>query len=160
MLFADDVLLFKPICVPRDVKDFQEDIDKLFNWTKQNHLQINIRKTKTIVISRKCPQNFIPCVLYVDNNPISIVKIYKYLGIVISNDLSWFAHIETISCKAWWLLGFIYCTFLSRYNAATTIKLYKSQVVLSWTMHVLFGTLTSKKTRKHWSRFNFLLPEW
>ena len=33
MLFADDVLLFKPICVPRDVKDLQEDIDKLFNWT-------------------------------------------------------------------------------------------------------------------------------
>ena len=131
MLFADDILL-------------QRDVDKLSNWTKQNYLQINNQNIKTMVTSRKRPQNTILCRLFLDD----VVKNYKYLGVVIVDDLTWSAHIETITCKVRRLMGFIYhnsCPIVNSLLPSNSTNHKSSQY---WIRHVLSGTHITKRTRK------------
>ena len=62
MLFADDIMLFKPISVSHDAALFQADVNLVNDWVSNNHLTI---KTKFMLISRQCklPKNFPPIAL-------------------------------------------------------------------------------------------------
>ena len=59
-LFADDILLFKPIKSDSDFCDFQKDIDAISNWTVANHLTLNANKTKFILISHTRKSQCLP----------------------------------------------------------------------------------------------------
>ena len=45
MLYTDDTLMYKPLRSLLDTRAFQQDIDKISNWIKANHLTINVLKT-------------------------------------------------------------------------------------------------------------------
>ena len=51
LLYADDTLLYKPICGPKDLTSFQDDINLLSDWVVDNHLAVNPLKTKFMFIS-------------------------------------------------------------------------------------------------------------
>ena len=74
MLFADDIMLFKPISVSHDAALFQTDVNPVNDWVFNNHLTINTNKTKFMLISRrrKIPKNFPP--LYLNNVQIESVS--------------------------------------------------------------------------------------
>ena len=52
-IFADDIMIYRPILMPEDFALLQSDIDKLASWTEQNFLQFNADKCKFMLISRK-----------------------------------------------------------------------------------------------------------
>ena len=52
-VYADDMLLYKPISCQEDFAALQNDIDKLEFWTTTNQLQFNTSKCKYMVVSRK-----------------------------------------------------------------------------------------------------------
>jgi len=59
-MFADDVLLYKPITARSDLIAFQNDVDTIGHWSLLNHLSLNTNKTKFMLISRskhysQCP---------------------------------------------------------------------------------------------------------
>ena len=58
-----------------------------------------------------------------------IVESYKYLGVVISSDLSWTPHIQQICMKARKILGLLYRN-LAKYasESSTILKMYKALV--------------------------------
>ena len=146
-LFADDILLFKPIKSDSDFCDFQKDIDAISNWTVANHLTLNANKTKVMLISRnrksQCPSFSL--------NGIQIEKVrhFKYLGIWLSDDLTWSKHIESVCCKARRVLGYIYRTFSPHCSTESILHLYKTQVLPIWTH-------TSRRTRYFWRASNTL----
>ena len=45
-LYADDILLFKPIRKKEDYKDIQQDIDTLYTWSASSRLIFNPEKCK------------------------------------------------------------------------------------------------------------------
>ena len=45
-LFADDIMIYRPICTSEDLAMSQSDIDSLTSWTTQNFLQFNADKCK------------------------------------------------------------------------------------------------------------------
>ena len=107
---------------------FQSDIDLISNWSKQNHLTLNASKTKFMLIFRSRQQCNLPSFL-LDSVPLDQVAHFKYLGVWISDDLSWSKHVSAISCKARRLLGFIFRTFSPHCSPETIITLYKAQVL-------------------------------
>ena len=59
LLFADDIILYKPVSNDLDTINFQADVDVVANWAKLNHLELNSRKSKLMFITRshvsQCP---------------------------------------------------------------------------------------------------------
>ena len=101
-------MLFKPISVSHDATLFQADVNLVTDWFSNNHLTINTNKTKFMLISRrrKLPKKFPP--LYLNNVQIESVSHFRYLGVWISDDLTWSKHVETICCKARRILAGLY----------------------------------------------------
>ena len=74
----------------KDLLTFQCDVNLISQWTLQNHLSLNCNKTKYMFI----PVANFP--IYVNNNQIERVYGYKYLGVWISDDLTWTERIDSI----------------------------------------------------------------
>ena len=93
------------------------------DWVCNNHLTINANKTKFMLIShrRNLPKNF--PTLYINNIQIDSVSHFKYLGIWISEDLTWSKHVESICCKAHRILGYMFRTFSPHCNQDSIIAL-------------------------------------
>ena len=53
ILYADDILIFKPISSPADMSSFQSDLDLISSWLSSHFLQINSSKSKYIFFSHK-----------------------------------------------------------------------------------------------------------
>ena len=97
VLYANDTTLYKPLSLSSDLSDFLADINTIHNWFINNHLSTNASKTKAMVISTK--KNPYPEMqLYLDNQVIERVSSAKFLGILISESLSWSLYIDHM-CK-------------------------------------------------------------
>ena len=111
VLYADDMLLFKPISSENDYSNLQGDVDSLKDWSASHFLTFNPSKCKYMLLSKKNKPTKIPSVLTIDNIPIERTNLNKYLGIVLTSNLTWSEHIHCICSKAKKLLGLFYRQF-------------------------------------------------
>ena len=100
LLYADDILLYHPICCLDDYVHLQQNIDKLYIWSEVNLLRFNPAKCKYIVISRKRNPLLPVRGLNINGNALIKVYHYKYLGVWLSHNLSWSKHIEETCISA------------------------------------------------------------
>ena len=74
----------------------EKETADLTTWCKDNSLLLNGEKTKEMVVDF-CPQRprtYTP--LLIDRTPVERVSNFKYLGVHISEDLSWTVHTDTM----------------------------------------------------------------
>ncbi len=69
-------------------------------WCQDNCLSLNMRKTKELIVDfrKRQQQPYTP--LMISGTPVERVSSFKYLGVNISEDLTWTAHIQTQVKKA------------------------------------------------------------
>ena len=126
-LYADNMLLYKPVRSLEDFRHLQSDIDRISDWVSCNHLTLNSSKCKTMIISRKRnPAQ--PPQLILNGTPLEQVETFKYLGVLLSSELSWSTHIESICTKARKLIGLLYRRFYGNVNQQTLYNLYTTLV--------------------------------
>ena len=126
LLFADDTLIYQPICSRQDELLLQADLDALGRWSESNGMKLNTNKsimhmtrsTKTIAL----PQYSI------HGLPLTIATTYKYLGITINNSLTWNDHVNSVVAKANRTLGFIWHT-AGGTSTKALMSLYRSLVI-------------------------------
>ena len=99
-MFADHLLLYKPISQPNDFQAVQEDITDVEQWSTANHLTLNPSKCKYLIISRQARPLQPESALILNGHILSRVDVYKYLGILLSSDLSWSPHVDAICSKS------------------------------------------------------------
>ena len=110
-MYADDILLMKPIRGFNDFIHLQRDIDIIANCIDNLRLSLNTAKCKYIIVSRK-KQPTIPLMgLHLNNDILEQVTSYRYLGVLISQRLSWSEHIQQICSKGRRLVGMLYRQF-------------------------------------------------
>ena len=80
------------------------------------------------MISRKRNPLQPVCPLVLNGENLDKVESYKYLGILLTSDLSWSAHISNICAKARQILGLIYRRFYGYADSDTIKQLYISIV--------------------------------
>ena len=126
-LYTDDMLLYKPVKLPEDFKHLQSDIDHISDWVSSNNLTLNPNKCKFMIISRK--RNSVqPPQLILNDTPLEQVETFKYLGVLLSSELSWSVHIESICTKASKLIGLLYRRFYGNVNQQSLYSLYTTLV--------------------------------
>ena len=74
-------------------------------------------------VTRKRP-GICPPTLYLCCQPLQEVDSYKYLGILLSSDLSWAQHIQSICGKAKKLVGLIYRRFSQHSSPESLLQMY------------------------------------
>ena len=104
--YVDDSTLFE-ICNTTEISEIQESIDKAADWTSMNCMKINSKKSKEMIISFTPDVNFKKSVpnIIIEGIPVEVVKYAKLLGVILSDDLTWNMHVDSIVKKL--LKGFI-----------------------------------------------------
>ena len=127
-MYADDILLYRPISSPSDYHLLQTDIDTLSSWTTHNYMTFNVSKCKVMHISRKRNQHSPPSPLSLNGTILDVVPTFKYLGVLISSDLSWSEHIQGVCNKARKILGLLYRRYCQHSDSSILRQLYLSLV--------------------------------
>ena len=110
MLYADDILLFKPINTNAELEDFQGDLYQVTNWIQRHGLTPNHQKTQYLPISRS--RNRPTLTISLNGQTLNPSSEVKYLGVTLTQNLSWSTpHIENISKSSKQLLGRIHMNF-------------------------------------------------
>ena len=92
--YIDNSMLFE-VCDRKGVYVIQESVDIAASWTEQNDMNINLEKSKEIIISVAQDGNFrrtIPTIK-IDGRDIAQVCHATLLGVTISQDLTWNKHV-------------------------------------------------------------------
>ena len=99
--YVDDITLFE-ICNMNEVSEIQESIDIAVDWTSKDCMKMNSKKSKEMIISFTHDVNFkkyIPNII-IEGNPVEVVDHAKLLGVILSDDLTWNMHVDSIVKKA------------------------------------------------------------
>lgn len=124
-LFADDCIVFKEVVGDSDHLSLQKTVLAIADWCERWGMDINPNKTVLLRITRKKVPRFHSYILH--NHPILEVESYKYLGVTLTNKLTWSTHIADICSSAVKKLWFIKRK-LRNSPVSTRITAYKACV--------------------------------
>ena len=124
VMYADDILLYRPIRQASGYQLLQQDVEALGTWANNNYLRFNPLKSKVMVLSRKIHPVPAPSYFSLNGSRLGIVDSVKYLGITIYSDIFW---TKTISSKARKLVGLLFRQF---YRCADTDIILKLHIAM------------------------------
>ncbi len=108
--FADDTTVIGLI-TDNDETAYREEVSTPTKWCQENHLSLNIDKTKELVVDfRRQSREHTP--ITIDKTPVERVNSFKFLGVHITEDLTWSAHTDAVLKKAHILEESIYIHYL------------------------------------------------
>ncbi len=97
--FADDTVVLGLIS-NNDETAYLDEVERLTSWCQDNCLSLNVNKTKELIVDFRKTQQRPYTPLMIRWTPVERVGSFKYLGVNISKDLTWTAHIQTQHKKA------------------------------------------------------------
>ena len=105
-LFADDGLLYREIKTEADSAELQKDLNAREDW--EQTWQMHFHPEKCQVIHMCTNKRFRKYPTYkLHGHTLEAVESAKYLGVTISEDLSWTPHVDNTASKALKTLGFL-----------------------------------------------------
>ena len=114
-LFADDTRIAKEVRNETDVENFQTDLEKLYDWQKQNNMEFNSNKFEVLRYGKNDDLKQSTCYLTPNSDDIIEEKeSLRDLGIMMSNDASFSIHVELVCSKVKQKSAWILRTFNSR----------------------------------------------
>ena len=145
--FADDTALIGLISKDDD-RAFLSQVDSFVNHCDTNYLELNVSKTKEMVIDFRQARSD-PQPVDIKGSAVARVETYKYLGIVLNNKLSWGDHVDLIVKK---LNSRMYCLRkLNSFHITPEILnvFYTSTIVSVWRYClVCWGGNVSKREKR------------
>ena len=99
--YVDDSTIFE-ICNQSRASVTQDSANITAQWSSDNDMRINTNKTKEMVICFCKDRTYVESLPYIDINGTDIERVTqaKVLGVTISSDLRWNAHVGEIVAKA------------------------------------------------------------
>ena len=104
-LFADDTAMYLALSSHVEGQVLQNDLLSLEKWEKMWDMNFNPSKCQVLHVT--CLKSPIETKYFLHDTMLDSVSSGKYLGVTISDDLSWSTHIDNISKSANQTLGFL-----------------------------------------------------
>ena len=99
ILYADDTtLLYSHKDFKLLIEHVNNELVNISNWTKSNKLSINLNKTKYMIISNKYFDTN-DCQVVLDDEVIERVRNFKFLGVIVDENLNFKDHISLVCLK-------------------------------------------------------------
>ena len=97
-LFADDSYLHKETETVNDAIALQDDLDDLTKWENEWSAEFHPDKCKMLRVTNK--RKTINHKYHIHGHELENVSEAKYLGVTLTNNMSWKSHIQKIASKA------------------------------------------------------------
>ncbi|KAM7379021.1 hypothetical protein PAMP_017842 [Pampus punctatissimus] len=104
--FADDTTVIGLIR-NNDEADYREEVQHLAAWCADNNLTLNTRKTKEIIMDYRKTKPDMHTPVHINGTEVERVSSFKFLGVHISEDLTWTLNTSTLVKKAHQRLFFL-----------------------------------------------------
>ena len=117
-LFADDIVLFKPIRYASDYTVLRNDINNLSSWVVNNYLEFNIPKCKAMVFALFL---YRLCILMMLT---TFWIVCRSFSIIFTSNLSWSTHVNHVCSKGKKLIGMLLRKFSGFCDTVTLRQLY------------------------------------
>lgn len=141
--FADDTTVVGLI-TGGDESAYRQEVQNLSEWCSANNLLLNIAKTKELIIDfRKCDTQHQP--LLINGECVERVSSFKFLGIHITDQLSWTTNTTTVVKRAQQRLHFLRILKKNSMNLMVMVSFYKATIesVLSYCISVWFAACSA-----------------
>ncbi|KAI2647702.1 putative RNA-directed DNA polymerase from transposon BS [Labeo rohita] len=137
--FADDTTVVGLIS-NNDETNYRSEMSRLAGWCSGNNLSLNVEKTKEIVVDfRRAHTQHAP--LTIDGASVERVSSTKFLGVHITDDLSWAKNITTLAKKSQQRLYFLRKLRRARAPAPIMCTFYRGTIESILTSCIVwFGT--------------------
>ena len=147
--YADDTAIVGKI-VNDNCNDYIAQVDTFVEWCKMNYLNLNVKKTKEMVIDYRTSKRHTPDCIIIDSELVERVDQYKYLGIIVDNQMKGTANTDMVYKKCNQRLHFARILHGLNIDDAITNLFYKSTVesILSFSLTTWYGKLTKKDKYK------------
>jgi hypothetical protein len=95
--FADDSALLG-LVQNDDDSEYKKDVAHIVEWCEENSLDLNVDKTKEMLCDFR-KNKVSPEPVVINEKQVERVQDYKYLGTIISANLTWSSHVEKVVSK-------------------------------------------------------------
>ena len=123
-IFADDCIVYRNVKTLQDCQALQNDLFKLTDWELKWGMLFHPDKCNTLQVTRA--RNPLTFTYSLKGQDLEAVNTAKYLGVDLSNNLSWNSHMDRTTKKANSMLGFLRRNL--RINNSDTKASYKTLV--------------------------------
>ena len=144
ILFADDTTVIGLI-TNSDESEYRDQVNKLISWCNDNNLELNINKTKEMIVDFMRKKSSPPSPLVISGRTVEIVQQFKFLDSTISSNLKWELNVVNIVKKAQQRLYFL--RRLRSFGLTTQVMLnfYRAVIESVLIFSVSFGSITQKE---------------
>ena len=135
--------------LPSENNLLQYYLDDTEQFTKDNMMKINGKKTKVILLNKSRKWDFPPEVSFSDKTNLEVVPVIKLVGVMISSDLKWNENTNYICEKAMGRMWILRRMRVFNLNLETIWDTYVKEIrsILELAVPVWHGGLTKKQTR-------------
>ncbi|KAL2095629.1 hypothetical protein ACEWY4_007777 [Coilia grayii] len=149
--FADDTTVLGHIS-NNDETHYRSEVSHLVKWCSENNLSLNVEKTKEIVVDfRRAYSQHAP--LTINGAAVERVSSTKFLGVHISEDLSWSKNTASLASKAQQRLYFLRKLRRARAPSPIMSNFYRGTIesILTSCITVWYGTCTVSCQKKKYT---------
>ncbi|KAK0132238.1 RNA-directed DNA polymerase from mobile element jockey [Merluccius polli] len=145
--FADDTTVVGLIN-NEDEAPYREEVQALEGWCSDNHLNLNTKKTKELIIDFRKSRTTLHSGLSINGEEVERATSFRFLGLYISEDLSWTVNTTHIIKKAQQRLFFLRTLRRNKLPPPLLKNLYHCTIesVLTYGCTVWYASCTASET--------------
>ena len=138
------------LILPTHLSVLQHQLSDLCSFTEQNRMKLNLKKSKIMPFNFCKNLDFLPQLHFPGSEPLEVIYETRLLGVIISSDLTWTAHVNYITSSAtkklWTLVRFK--SLGATQPQLVAVYLTRVRSILEFAVPVFHSSLTADQSRK------------